>query len=551
MKHIRLVLHNHQKHSDNSMESSWLLAELALEIQAFPPMAIRELDISLFSSCSHDGNNNIEEEPDWWSEDAAALFQVLGNLPKIKAIRLHGLGISSTSTSTGFPLHHLTQLLYHSNRWRRLRSLELTHMKFCLSATTATTTAMSKMELWDFVSTLIHLRRLRRLVVSEWMFSPQQNYEKEEDKEPDNNRNKNHENKEEDHHQRQQHHHHQHQQYRAIVIPWTPSTTTNNNNNNQFGIFCREVLNGIFCLTKLETLSLQGCGPGAAAAAHDSIPLGTIGGECLSSFVCPSNHERLEELTLLHVRLDAAALLFLAGALRRNETLHKLELDLRHSAAFGAMSLFGAFRHNHSIATAELWIPHNNYEWQQEECLQYLAKKLIKNTTLLELVIKSSSQDTPKGEQQSSLSSSSAAAKFSPSSNDKNENQQSYQRGPPRFQDNDARAFLNMLESNCFGPITLCLDDYHERQGKWSPLIQLHTHMNCEGSRRRCGSCLDHIVNHDNKQWLPSSPEKVSPELWIELLLIAATTKTPVSPLYRVDALFQLLQQHPSMICNK
>ena len=102
--------------------------------------------------------------------------------------------------------------------------------------------------------------------------------------------------------------------------------------------------------------------------------------------------------------------------------------------------------------------------------------------------------------------------------------------------DQDARAFVRMLEGNPFGPITLDLDGY---QGQYAPLIQLHTHLNVERTQQM-----------DERLVLAASPETVTQRIWNWLLLTAATAEKPVSSLYRFNAMFQILLQYPTVMTD-
>ena len=442
-------------------ETSRLVA-LTPEIASFSKSA-REISISLV--------NGSNKDPDWESSEVFHLFAALGDLPNIKSIKLRGLGCfpipheenTDTAIRIGFPLSHLTQLIYHSNRWRRLRILELNDMCFSMDG--------NEDSMVDFLAALVHLRRLRDLTWTE--MEPIFYYGD------------------------------------LIVMAGT--------------IFTREVMNAIWSLPKLETLSLQ-------ASSIDEIPSHSLPRITISdSLARLSVSRRLNELTLCNFCLDEGALTLLAGALKFNVTIRVLELDLSQSPITGVLALWNAFHFNLSITKLELWVSYSS-EWREAQCLRKLAEVLTCCRNPLVIILRShppaaSAINTSNDERLSLI--------------DDTRNDLVSPRIQRRFQDEDARAFVTMLESNYFGPITLCLDDY-QNGGRLAPLINLHTYLNVERSNKMD---LLAVAHADGGESL------LTERMWVELLVVAATAKKPVSLLYRVNALFYFLQQNPS-ICD-
>jgi hypothetical protein len=252
------------------------------------------------------------------------------------------------------------------------------------------------------------------------------------------------------------------------------------------------ILKAILSLPRLDTLSLQGWGDHSGSGRY----LGTVDGMTLHQ--CCDSY-RLEELTIQNFQFTQYALELAAKRIRYNGVIRVLDMDLRGAPAAGVRTFFHAFRNNRSITTSQLWISYSD-DWKKEKCLQHLAECLMKNSALLVMVLKSpnaSSATTTTTE--------------------------------PQFTNEDALAFVRMLEANCFGPISLELDDY---QGKYLPLVRLHTYLNVEG----------------REPLIVPAPDTISPEMWMRLLLVAATTEKPVSSHYRVDAIFQILQRNPALI---
>ena len=439
-----------------------LLAALTPEIASFSKSA-REISISLVDESAKD--------PNWTSSEALRFFAALGDLPNIKSIKLRRLGCfriheetSDTPIQPGFPLSNLTQLIYHSNRWRRLRIMELTDVRFSMDDG-------NQESIVDFLAALVHLRRLRDLAWTDV----------------------------------------------ETIIPFGENTGMTGT------IFTKEVMNAIWSLPKLETLSLQ-----ASSIRKRQFPSHTkITRSDALARLCVSR--RLSELTLYNFCMDEGALTLLAGALKFNLTIRVLELDLSHSPITGVLALWNAFRFNLSITRLELWVSYSA-DWRKAQCLRKLAEILTCCRTPLVIILRSHPP---------AVSARNTSNEESHNLNDGTRNDPVSQKVQRRFQDEDAQAFVTMLESNYFGPITLRLDDY-QNGGRLAPLINLHTYLNVEGSNKKD---LLAVIDEDGGERL------LTEFTWVELLVVAATAKKPVSLLYRVDALFYFLQQNPS-ICD-
>jgi hypothetical protein len=229
---------------------------------------------------------------------------------------------------------------------------------------------------------------------------------------------------------------------------------------------------------------------------------------------------RIEELIILNFSISAHALLGMAEKLAWNRNLRVLNLDLRYTATPGVMALWDMFRTNQSITTTELWIPSNGQAtaWKETQCLSHLASCLSSNTILLVMVLKGGDH------------------RGSSSWTDKNTATMTIPTPSPHsttiVTDDDAKAFVSMLEANPFGPITLHLDGY---AGKYAPLIQLHTYLN---------------VERKTDSHLTIAASEVTHTIWNWLLLTAVTAEKPVSSLYRFNALFSILQQYPTVTAH-
>lgn len=374
--------------------------------------------------------------PDWGSDSANGLFRVLGELPKIRTIRLVGLGCPPRQAHGPFPAHRLNQLLREPLRRKRLKHLELVRM--CTEPTNAKKPYQHWL-LWPEVhqslqKNLVLLRKIRRFCWEDYI----------------------HEN-----------------EGSALGQPF--------------------ILGSILLLPRLEILNLRGWTDRPADCPERPLCFGTLLGNALAD--CCDSH-RLEELTLRNFRIPQSVLEAAAKTLRYNAVLRVLDIDLSGAEAQGVSSFCSIFRTNRSITTTELWISYND-DWKQQRCLQRLAECLIGNTTLLVMVLKDP-HAIPTAE-------------------------------PSQFSDADARAFVGMLETSCFGPITLELDGY---RGCYAPLLRLHTYLNVEG----------------RDQLVVPAPDTISQEMWMELLLVATTAEKPVSSHYRIDAIFQILQRNPALI---
>lgn len=256
------------------------------------------------------------------------------------------------------------------------------------------------------------------------------------------------------------------------------------------------IVSALATLPKLDSLSIRAMTAGSRNASLGSLDESVLVRLCQSP--------TLRQLQLVYFHLSSKAVSAAAQALRENNTLRFLSLDLSKTGPTGALSLFDVLRHNKKLAEFQIWAS-TQPSWAKDQCLIQLAKALTENSSVKSLAVLTHSRTLAEAMQNLTV-----------------------------VNDDIARAFVKMLETNCTLE-DLVLDDYGEdelarRPGggqNYTPIIDFYLALNLSKRRQQLLQKYDTYTRKD----------------WMELLAMAIKSESEI----RLEAVHYFLRLNPSL----